>query len=64
MIYRKKGVRSLIYEYHAAGTGQNTATWALNVTNTASYDVYANRASDATYTINHAGGSDTVTVNQ
>jgi RHS repeat-associated protein len=58
------------YQYHAAGTGLNTATWATGVTNSASYDVYvswtahANRASNAKYTINHSGGSDTVTVNQ
>ncbi|MDF1643897.1 MAG: DUF6531 domain-containing protein [Pseudomonadales bacterium] len=59
-----------------AGTPPNaalqidTANWVLNASSIGSYDVYAswtahpNRATDAQYTINHSGGSDTVTVNQ
>ncbi len=47
-----------------------TASWALNVTTPGRYDVYANwashanRATDAKYTVHHANGSDTKTVNQ
>ena len=47
-----------------------TATWQANITGSQTYAVYAkwtahtNRASDANYTIHHANGSDTVTVNQ
>jgi RHS repeat-associated protein len=52
------------------GASPNTATWTLAVPSAGSYQVYArwtahpNRATDAKYTVNHATGSDTVTVNQ
>ncbi|MGE0875506.1 MAG: RHS repeat-associated core domain-containing protein [Burkholderiales bacterium] len=48
----------------------NTATWTLSVPSAGNYNVYArwtahpNRATDAKYTVNHAGGSNTVTANQ
>ncbi|MBN1378392.1 MAG: RHS domain-containing protein, partial [Gammaproteobacteria bacterium] len=49
-------------------TTPNQAVWTPNVTG--DYEIYANwtahpnRATDATYTVNHAGGSTSVTVNQ
>lgn len=52
------------------GAAPNTATWTPNVAQTGQYEVYArwtehaNRASDATYTVTHAGGSTAVPVNQ
>ena len=52
------------------GAMPNTATWTLNVPSAGSYQVYArwtqhpNRATDAKYTVNHAGGATQVTVNQ
>jgi RHS repeat-associated protein len=52
------------------GAAPNTATWTLNVASAGSYNVYArwtahpNRATDAKYTVNHAGGATTVTTNQ
>ena len=58
------------YQYHAKGTGNNTATWATTEANDEYYDVYVNwtahpnRATNAKYTINHQNGSDTITVNQ
>jgi len=58
------------YQYHAAGTGANAATWSTPVGSAGDYTVYArwtshpNRATDATYTISHAGGGESVTVNQ
>jgi hypothetical protein len=58
------------YQTHAAGTGSNTATWSFTVTTAGSYKVYArwtalsNRASNAKYTVNSAGGATMVTVNQ
>jgi hypothetical protein len=58
------------YRYRWAGSGSNTATWSFNVAEAGSWEVFAmwssgtNRATDAPYTINHAGGSDTVGVNQ
>jgi RHS repeat-associated protein len=48
----------------------NTATWTLTVPTAGSYQAYArwtqhpNRATDAQYTVNHAGGATQVTVNQ
>jgi RHS repeat-associated protein len=60
-------------QFHAGtalGTPEDTFTWPLNAEVTASYDVYAtwpegwNAATDAKFTIHHATGSDTVTVNQ
>jgi hypothetical protein len=56
--------------YHQAGTGDNTATYAPDFPQAGDYDVYAwwtvhsNRATNAPYTINHNGGSDTVLINQ
>jgi len=58
------------YQPHAAGTGTESFTWTLNVAAAGTYEVYArwsaypNRASDAKYTVTHAGGQDTVSVNQ
>jgi len=58
------------YQTNAAGTGTETATWTFSITTAGNYGVYAwwtaysNRASNAKYTITHAGGSTTVTVNQ
>ena len=52
------------------GASPNTATWTLAVPSAGSYQVYArwtahpNRATDAKYTVSHAAGADTVTVNQ
>jgi RHS repeat-associated protein len=48
----------------------NSVTWALNVPDSEYYTLEtrwisnANRATDAPYTVNHAGGSDTVLMNQ
>jgi len=58
------------YQHHAAGTGTSSFTWTLNVPAAGSYEVYArwtqhpNRATNAKYTVNHAGGANLVTVNQ
>jgi RHS repeat-associated protein len=58
------------YQPHAAGTGSDSFAWTLNVSSAATYEVYArwtahpNRASNAKYTVIHAGGQDTVTLNQ
>jgi len=58
------------YQTHAASTGTSSFTWTLNVASAGTYEVYArwtqhaNRATNAKYTVNHAGGSDLVTVNQ
>src|SRR6266511_3721809 len=55
---------------HAAGTGSNTFTWRLYVPQAGTYDVQiryptvAGAATDARFTVNHAGGSTTTTVNQ
>jgi RHS repeat-associated protein len=52
------------------GSAPNTGTWTPNVPQAAQYEVYArwtshaNRASNATYTITHAGGSTAVPANQ
>jgi len=52
------------------GAPPNTATWTPNVPATGTYQVYArwtanpNRATDAKYTVVHAGGSTLHTVNQ
>lgn len=56
--------------YHAAGSGSDTATWHASIPTAGNYSVYAwwtqhsNRATDAPYTINYEGGSDTVDMNQ
>ena len=58
------------YQSHAAGSGANTATWSFAVPTAGSWEVYArwtngtNRASNAPYTIHHAGGSTLVVRNQ
>src|SRR6266511_8212 len=55
---------------HAAGTGSNTFTWRLYVPQAGTYDVQiryptvAGAATDARFTVSHAGGSTTTTVNQ
>jgi RHS repeat-associated protein len=52
------------------GAAPNTATWTLAVASAGTYNVYArwtahpNRATDAKYTVNHAGGASQVTANQ
>jgi hypothetical protein len=56
--------------YKAAGGGSKTATWTPDITLNGYYKVYtwwsaySARASNAPYTINHAGGSDTIRVSQ
>jgi hypothetical protein len=58
------------YRYRWAGSGSNTATWSFSIPLTGSWRVYAmwtsgsNRASDAPYTVYHAGGATIVDVNQ
>ncbi len=58
------------YQVHAAGSGSNVFTWTLNAQATGTYEVYAkwtqhpNRATNAKYAVNHASGTDVVTVNQ
>ncbi len=58
------------YQVHAAGSGANTFTWTLAVPAAGTYQAYArwtqhpNRATNAQYTVNHAGGATVVTVNQ
>ena len=52
------------------GSATHTATWTPAVSTGGTYDIYAwwnqapDRASDATYTVHHAGGATPVTVNQ
>jgi hypothetical protein len=65
------GKYGINFQYHTgSGTGANTATWSFNITTAGSYEVYAwwvastNRATNAPYTINYQGGSDTVRVSQ
>ena len=58
------------YQVAPAGTGANSFAWSVGVGQAGSYAVYArwtahpNRATNARYTVSHAGGSETVTVNQ
>jgi len=58
------------YRYHTSGTGANTATWSFNIPTAGSWQVFArwtsgtNRATMAKYTVNYAGGSTVVQVNQ
>jgi RHS repeat-associated protein len=58
------------YQVHAGGTGANVITWTLSVPSAGSYQAYArwtahpNRATNAKYTVNHAGGATVVSVNQ
>lgn len=64
------GFYSTNYHVIPAGTGANAFTWTGSIANAGTYQVYArwtshpNRASDAKYTIAHAGGNATVTANQ
>ncbi len=64
------GYQGSNYQYHAAGTGASTATWSSTIGSSGDYTVYArwtshpNRATDATYTVSHDGGTETFTVNQ
>jgi hypothetical protein len=56
--------------YKAEGSGSDTATWTPDVSEAGTYRVYAwwiygsSRATNAPYTINYDGGSETVRVNQ
>ncbi|MDY6953590.1 MAG: hypothetical protein SWE60_18935 [Thermodesulfobacteriota bacterium] len=56
------------FQWNEAGTGADTATWIPDIVGTGLYEVYArwvtnaNRATDAPYTINYDGGSETVDV--
>lgn len=56
--------------YHSAGDGSCTATWTPDLASAGDYKVYAwwatrgNRATDAPYTVNYEGGSDTVRMDQ
>jgi 5-methylcytosine-specific restriction endonuclease McrA len=68
--YQEGGYYGAGYRYHAAGTGSCTATWIPTIPRVSYYKVYAwwqaqtSRASNAPYTINYDGGSETVLVNQ
>ena len=58
------------YQTHVAGTGASVFTWTLNLPAAGTYEAYArwtshpNRATNAKYTVNHAGGATVVQVNQ
>ncbi len=58
------------YQYNNAGTGAETATWTVNFDQGGAFQVFArwtahpNRATNATYTVEHDGGLSTATVNQ
>jgi len=58
------------YQTHTAGSGASTATWYFSIASAGQYKVYArwtgssNRASNAKYTVNSAGGSTLKTVSQ
>jgi PKD repeat protein/predicted glutamine amidotransferase len=58
------------YQWNRAGSGNDRATWHLNISQPGNYKVFAwwtsssGRASNAPYTINHAFGSTTVRVDQ
>ena len=64
------GYQEYNYQYHAPGTGSNTATWNLVVKYPGYYSAVATwvadpaNASNAKYTIQHANGSSTVMVDQ
>jgi hypothetical protein len=72
--YWLSGTSGEIYDknikYHSSGTGSDTAVFSPALSQTGNYNVYAywtegsNRATNAPYTINYSGGSDTVRVNQ
>jgi RHS repeat-associated protein len=63
------GYHGTNYQVHAAGTGTNSFTWTLNVPAAGTYEVRArwtahpNRATNAKFTVNHAGGAQVVSVN-
>jgi hypothetical protein len=56
------------FQWNEAGSGSDTATWTPNIYEAGEYSVYArwvdhdNRATDAPYTINYNGGSETIDV--
>jgi hypothetical protein len=58
------------FQWNAAGSGADTATWTPNLPQAGDYKVYArwvahsNRATDAPYTITYDGGSTTIDVDQ
>ena len=58
------------YQYNNAGVGADTATWSFNIPIAGQWRVDArwtqgpNRATDAPYTVNYAGGSTTIDRNQ
>jgi hypothetical protein len=58
------------FQWHQAASGSDTATWTPYVPLAGDYNVYvrwvdhSNRASDAPYTINYNGGSETLYVDQ
>ncbi len=58
------------YQYHAAGTGENSATWTIVVKTAGYYNVSASwqsdssNASNAVYTVQHYGGYANVQVDQ
>ena len=64
------GFEGANYQTHAAGTGTSVFRWNLNASPAGQYQVFAkwtahaNRATDAKYTVYHASGASTVTVNQ
>ena len=57
-------------QYHEVGSGANTATWTPDIPEAGYYNVYAwwnsnsSRATDAPYTINYDGGSETIDIDQ
>jgi PKD repeat protein len=58
------------YDYSAEGTGADQATWLFSIPEEGDYNVFAwypassNNSTSAPYTVNHALGSTTVTVDQ
>jgi PKD repeat protein len=66
----KEGYLGYNYQYHAAGTGANKATWTLIVNYPGMYAALASwradtrNASNAKFTVNHAGGSTVVEMDQ
>jgi hypothetical protein len=64
------GYQETYFKYDATGNGSETATFTPPLLQSGTFNVYAwwyegtNRATNAPYTINHSGGSDTVRVNQ
>ena len=64
------GYNGVNYLTAAAGTGSKQVHWNISTIETSEYKVYArwtahgNRASNATYKIDHVGGNSNITVNQ